>query len=333
MAEKDINGVDALNPMAVDANDRILVSDNSASNNGALKRATPDAVSKYAVETYNGTSLGGSNKTVQAAINDLNSNINNPTITTINDLNTYLSNASSAARSLLFLNATVTNTLVERNASSIAIVAKMDNTTADMSLYSLGGNYIGIIRYNFSTSTVTKKIEAAQKSDVEALNSNFVITNSVDDLCAKVAALPFNANATIYTDTNATKFLTQNAFSYSAKGFVARVSSTLADAYVVAYPDTCFSVRFNFSEKTIVSCTSKLTPQFIQNITLSNTGAGDTGISSADYYITQPVVTNKAEVYCQTFIYGGHWYIKVRDRNDDSVATGSVNIRLLKIPV
>ena len=60
------------------------------------------------------------------------------------------------------INATVASALIERNASAIATVAKMDNSTSDMSLYSLGGNYIGIIRYNFSTSTVTKEIDVAQ---------------------------------------------------------------------------------------------------------------------------------------------------------------------------
>ena len=155
----------------LDSNDRIIMTDNKAS----LKALTTAILGKAMIEGYTGSSLAGSSQSVKSAIDNLNSNINNPTITTINDLNTYLSNVSSAARSLLFLNGTITNTLVERNASAIATVAKMDNTTADMSLYSLGGNYIGIIRYNFSTSTVTKKIEAAQKSDVEALNSNLQV--------------------------------------------------------------------------------------------------------------------------------------------------------------
>lgn len=115
--------------------------------------------------------LAGSTQTLASAISALNSKINNPSITTIEALNTYLTNLPSAGRGIVMVNGTVANALIERNASAIATVARMDNTTADMSLYSLGGNYIGIIRYNFSTSTVTKKIEAAQKSDVEALNS------------------------------------------------------------------------------------------------------------------------------------------------------------------
>ena len=130
------------------------------------------------------------------------------------------------------------------------------------------------------------------------------------------------------------------------KGYVSKVSNIVADIVIYSGANgELYSARLNPTTKEVSNVTSiptrnevkalsnKLTPQFIQNITLSNTGAGDTGISSTDFYITQPVVTNKAEVYCQTFIYGGHWYIKVRDRNNDSVATGSVNIRLLKIPV
>lgn len=142
-------------------------------------------------DTLTQEGLAADAKATGNAISALNSKTNNPTITTINDLNAYLSNESSAARSLLFLNGTVTNALVERNASSIAIVAKMDTTTADMSLYSLDGNYIGIIRYNFSTSTVTKQIEVAQNSKTTVLEELLLRDGSSSGTVVATGALEY----------------------------------------------------------------------------------------------------------------------------------------------
>ncbi len=111
---------------------------------------------------------------------------------------------------------------------------------------------------NYIIQNVTSSLNGSNQTlaaALSALNSNFIVTSTVDDLCTKVTRIPFTTTVPIYTDVNVTKFLTQDAFSYSAKGFVARVSSTLADAYIAAYPDTCFSVRFDFQNKTITSCT------------------------------------------------------------------------------
>lgn len=64
---KDINTVN--NITSIDANDYLFVSDQGS----ALRKANSNVVSKYAVETYTTTLGGVNNKTVQSAINDLNS--------------------------------------------------------------------------------------------------------------------------------------------------------------------------------------------------------------------------------------------------------------------
>lgn len=139
-------------------------------------------LAKQIITEYNTQTLAGSAQSVKSALDALNSKINNPSITTIEALNTYLTNLPSAGRGIVMVNGTVANALIERNASAIATVAKMDNTTADMSLYSLGGNYLGIIRYNFSTSTVTKRIEAAQNSytTIDVSNNHTLIPSGSD---------------------------------------------------------------------------------------------------------------------------------------------------------
>ncbi len=65
----------------------------------------------------------------------------------------------SMERRVIFLKATVTNALIGRNASSTAIVTKMDNTNIDVLMFCLGGNYVGALRYNSSTSSVSKKLD------------------------------------------------------------------------------------------------------------------------------------------------------------------------------
>lgn len=82
---KDINTVN--NITSIDANDYLLVSDQGS----ALRKVNSNVVSKYALETYNGTSLGGSNKTVQSAINNLNSKL---TYETITDFDTFKPSSS-----------------------------------------------------------------------------------------------------------------------------------------------------------------------------------------------------------------------------------------------
>lgn len=66
---KDINTVN--NITSIDANDYLFVSDQGS----ALRKANSNVVSKYAVETYTTTLGGVNNKTVQSAINDLNSKL------------------------------------------------------------------------------------------------------------------------------------------------------------------------------------------------------------------------------------------------------------------
>lgn len=90
---------------------------------------------------------------------------------------------------------------------------------------------------------------------------------------------------------------------------------------------------FNKLKGDIDSLNSISTPELIQNIQLSNTGAGDTGLLSSTWFIVSPSVTNMSDVYCEQFIYNGHWYIKARNRIDDSIINGTVNVRLVKFPV
>ena len=76
----------------------------------------------------------------------------------IAELETIITELVSGQHSIVFLSGTVTMSLIAKNASCNAIVTKMDDVTADMLLYSLGGNYIGAVRYSTTTSSVTKEI-------------------------------------------------------------------------------------------------------------------------------------------------------------------------------
>lgn len=83
---------------------------------------------------------------------------------------------------MLLFGSAVTNSLVDHNASSIATITKMDNSgIADMLIYSLGGNYIGTVRYTSAASSVSKENEVALKSDLKScfacVRKNMVINS------------------------------------------------------------------------------------------------------------------------------------------------------------
>ena len=77
-------------------------------------------------------------------------------VMTLEELNNYLSNDTNRRRSTIWMGTTVANALIGSSANSVAIVVKADDSVADMLVFSLGAEKIAIVRYNFSTSTVTK---------------------------------------------------------------------------------------------------------------------------------------------------------------------------------
>lgn len=87
---------------------------------------------------------------------------------TIAELNAVISGLSSAERTTVFLSSTVLNELIGQSAPGTALMTKMDTNTADMIIYSLGGNYVGAVRYSIATSSVSKELPVYQRySDVQ----------------------------------------------------------------------------------------------------------------------------------------------------------------------
>lgn len=82
---------------------------------------------------------------------------------TIAELNAIISGLGSAARTTVFLGSTVISTLTGQSASGTAVMTKMDVNTVDMIIYSLGGNYVGAVRYSKETSSVSKELPAYQR--------------------------------------------------------------------------------------------------------------------------------------------------------------------------
>lgn len=82
---------------------------------------------------------------------------------TIAELNAIISGLGSAARTTVFLGTTVISTLIGQNASGTAVMTKMDADTVDMIIYSLGGNYVGAVRYSKATSSVSKELPVYQR--------------------------------------------------------------------------------------------------------------------------------------------------------------------------
>lgn len=82
---------------------------------------------------------------------------------TIAELNAIISKISSAERTTVFLGSTVLNTLIGRDTGGTAVMTKMDNDTVDMIIYSLGGYYVGAVRYSKATSTVSRELPAYQR--------------------------------------------------------------------------------------------------------------------------------------------------------------------------
>ena len=108
---------------------------------------------------YNKSEVNSLVSGLQTQIDTLSDKWSLPTITSLQGLNAVLSALPSNGRTSLLFNSTVTNVLAETSTVSTAYATRMDNATADMFLFSISGDFIGTVRYNFSTSTVVKKYD------------------------------------------------------------------------------------------------------------------------------------------------------------------------------
>lgn len=131
--------------------------------NGALYQATGSIPTGYpwssSAQAVSGTAVNALNGNVATIDSKIDATANRFYIQvgTLADLNTYFSNdPNTRRRSTIWMGTTVTNALIGSSSNSIAIVAKADDSVADMLVFSLGAEKIAIVRYNFSTSTVTK---------------------------------------------------------------------------------------------------------------------------------------------------------------------------------
>lgn len=78
------------------------------------------------------------------------------TASSLTELNSIITGLPASGKALAILSSTVGNSLIGKSTVCNAVLSKMDNVTADILLYSLGGDYIGAVRYSTSTSSATK---------------------------------------------------------------------------------------------------------------------------------------------------------------------------------
>ena len=78
------------------------------------------------------------------------------TASSLTELNSIITGLPNSGKALATLLSTVVNSLIGKSTVCNAVLSKMDDVTADILLYSLGGDYIGAVRYLTSTSSATK---------------------------------------------------------------------------------------------------------------------------------------------------------------------------------
>ena len=78
------------------------------------------------------------------------------TVSSLTELNSIITGLPNSGKALATLLSTVVNSLIGKSTVCNAVLSKMDDVTADILLYSLGGDYIGAVRYSTSTSSVIK---------------------------------------------------------------------------------------------------------------------------------------------------------------------------------
>lgn len=171
---KDINTVN--NITRIDANDYLLVSDQGS----ALRKVNSNVVSKYALETYNGTSLGGSNKTVQAAINDLNSEFVYYTdANSASDGNT-ISDRYKASIIRILTTFSATNPTANKPYTLMAVLTGTSAATMVGTLSVTSTAIRGVLSYNSdsysftftrSNSTMSTWILMPTRAEIDTLNS------------------------------------------------------------------------------------------------------------------------------------------------------------------
>lgn len=148
--------------VAIPANQYVFVKNHNSLTNG-LYKAKSAIGANAALSTSNLTAdpAGGLND-IKSQIDTLNSNLTAIKISYVNtmtELNSILVALSSVEKVICFAGGDVTNSLISKSASCTFLATKMDANTADMFIFSLGGNFIGAIRYTIPTSTVTKTLQ------------------------------------------------------------------------------------------------------------------------------------------------------------------------------
>ena len=78
------------------------------------------------------------------------------TASSLTELNSIITGLPNSGKALATLSSTVGNSLIGKSTICNAVLSKMDDVTADILLYSLGGDYIGAVRYSTSTSSAKK---------------------------------------------------------------------------------------------------------------------------------------------------------------------------------
>lgn len=135
----------------IDNNDQIFISDDGV----ALKKISYTDLAKAIIEQYNASQLAGSTKTVQTAINALNSNITPSVITITPGENvSWLAGTPKKIGSMVYINGVIK--FLEQLAVGDTILQSSERASNryDFQLYNIKGSSFKLCRIAANSSTI-----------------------------------------------------------------------------------------------------------------------------------------------------------------------------------